>query len=229
MGGEVNPSREARATQTSSNAGFDGLYSGGTIHDLQGALINLRGSATLYSGALGGIDPRYDTLLRDPAEVRNWDAFSPTLASATGGLTLVAGDTGMRLETRGDLVLGGVTDPGRVGVPNTVGFTAPDGSVYQGGGIGWFQSLDCTHLGRSVCGGRQPDAQHPTGRGDQCSSYGGPKPVAQRWAIHLPIDSTCGGPGRKYLSRSLQRLHGSREPECLDHSLLLVAGTVAQR
>ncbi len=44
----------------------------------------------------------------------------------------------MRLETRGDLVLGGVTDPGRVGVPNTVGFTAPDGSVYQGGGIGWF-------------------------------------------------------------------------------------------
>ncbi|MDU2610633.1 MAG: filamentous hemagglutinin family protein, partial [Pseudomonas aeruginosa] len=50
----------------------------------------------------------------------------------------VAGDTGMRLETRGDLVLGGVTDPGRVGVPNTVGFTAPDGSVYQGGGIAWF-------------------------------------------------------------------------------------------
>ncbi|HHF0255804.1 TPA: filamentous hemagglutinin family protein, partial [Pseudomonas aeruginosa] len=66
------------------------------------------------------------------------DAFSPTLASSTGGLTLVAGDTGMRLETRGDLVLGGVTDPGRVGVPNTVGFTAPDGSVYQGGGIAWF-------------------------------------------------------------------------------------------
>ncbi|WP_162949690.1 filamentous haemagglutinin family protein, partial [Pseudomonas aeruginosa] len=27
---------------------------------------------------------------------------------------------------------------GRVGVPNTVGFTAPDGSVYQGGGIAWF-------------------------------------------------------------------------------------------
>ncbi|HDQ7429027.1 TPA: filamentous hemagglutinin family protein, partial [Pseudomonas aeruginosa] len=72
------------------------------------------------------------------AEVRSRDAFSPTLASSTGGLTLVAGDTGMRLETRGDLVLGGVTDPGRVGVPNTVGFTAPDGSVYQGGGIAWF-------------------------------------------------------------------------------------------
>ncbi|HHA3854609.1 TPA: filamentous hemagglutinin family protein, partial [Pseudomonas aeruginosa] len=94
--------------------------------------------ASLYSGALGGIDPRYDTLLRDPAEVRSRDAFSPTLASSTGGLTLVAGDTGMRLETRGDLVLGGVTDPGRVEVPNTVGFTAPDGSVYQGGGIAWF-------------------------------------------------------------------------------------------
>ncbi|MDV6587619.1 hemagglutinin, partial [Pseudomonas aeruginosa] len=30
------------------------------------------------------------------------------------------------------------TDPGRVGGPNTVGFTAPDGSVYQGGGIAWF-------------------------------------------------------------------------------------------
>ncbi|HHN2106055.1 TPA: filamentous hemagglutinin family protein, partial [Pseudomonas aeruginosa] len=29
-------------------------------------------------------------------------------------------------------------DPGRVGGPNTVGFTAPDGSVYQGGGIAWF-------------------------------------------------------------------------------------------
>ncbi|MEM7928060.1 hypothetical protein Q4R04_20085, partial [Morganella morganii] len=86
IGGEVNPSREARATQTYSSSGFDGLYSGGTIHDLQGALINLRGSASLYSGALGGIDPRYDTLLRDPAEVRSRDAFSPTLASSTGGL-----------------------------------------------------------------------------------------------------------------------------------------------
>lgn len=36
IGGEVNPSREARATQTYSSSGFDGLYSGGTIHDLQG-------------------------------------------------------------------------------------------------------------------------------------------------------------------------------------------------
>ena len=36
IGGEVNPSREAQATQTYSSSGFDGLYSGGTIHDLQG-------------------------------------------------------------------------------------------------------------------------------------------------------------------------------------------------
>ena len=219
IGGEVNPSREARATDLPRVRGLTVFTAAAPFTICRGPHQSARGSASLYSGALGGIDPRYDTLLRDPAEVRSRDAFSPTLASSTGGLTLVAGDTGMRLETRGDLVLGGVTDPGRGGVPNTVGFTAPDGSVYQGvGSVGSVSGLHTIDL--FAAGGNLTPSN---GRGNQRYSHGRPKPVACDGRFIYPSIVRAAAPeGSIYLGPSSGYMGGvSLNVSTTPYSLLL--------
>ena len=131
IGGSVNPSLQARAGQ--SGVGI-------AQHDLQGALINLRGSARLSAGALGGINLQYGAAahVQDVREVRPYDPFTATLGSASGGLVLIPGDSGMSLGTRGDLVLGGAADPGRVRLQNSTPFTTDDGVVHDGGGLSGF-------------------------------------------------------------------------------------------
>ncbi|MVV47951.1 filamentous hemagglutinin N-terminal domain-containing protein [Pseudomonas sp. PB120] len=131
IGGTLNPSLYARAGETGTE---------NPDHDLQGALINLRGSAQLTGGAVGGINLRYgtDASLQDLRETRAYDPFNATTSSATGGLVLIPGDSGMRISTRGDLVLGGAADPGRVRLQNSSAFTTPDGVVHAGGGLSSF-------------------------------------------------------------------------------------------
>ncbi|WP_236190810.1 filamentous haemagglutinin family protein [Pseudomonas paraglycinae] len=131
IGGSLNPSLQARA----GNIGV-----GVPRHDLQGALINLRGAARLTGGALGGINLQYGaaSYVQDPREVRPFDPFTSTAGSASGGLVLIPGDSGMSLNTRGDLVLGGAADPGRVRLQNSTPFTTADGVVHDGGGLSGF-------------------------------------------------------------------------------------------
>ncbi|VVN92847.1 hypothetical protein PS718_02034 [Pseudomonas fluorescens] len=131
IGGSLNPSLQARA-------GDNGI--GTARHDLQGALINLRGAAHMTGGALGGINLQYGaaSYVQDPREVRPFDPFTSTLGSASGGLVLIPGDSGMRVNTRGDLVLGGAADPGRVPLQNSTPFTTEDGIVLAGGGLSGF-------------------------------------------------------------------------------------------
>ncbi|WP_085582258.1 MULTISPECIES: filamentous hemagglutinin family protein [unclassified Pseudomonas] len=131
IGGALNPSLAARAGQSGTAA---------PQHDLQGALINLRGAAQLSGGAVGGINLQYGSapFQQDPRETRPFDLFTSTLGSASGGLVLVPGDSGMRINTRGDLVLGGAADPGRVRLQNSTPFTTADGTVHAGGGLSGF-------------------------------------------------------------------------------------------
>ncbi|WP_419710764.1 filamentous haemagglutinin family protein [Pseudomonas sp. NFX224] len=131
IGGTLNPSLQARA-------GATGV--GTPTHDLQGALINLRGAAQLSASAAGGIRLQYGSFSgsQDQREARGFDPFTATTSSATGGLVLIPGDSGMRLNTRGDLVLGGAADPGRVILQNSTPFTTPDGVVHAGGGLTGF-------------------------------------------------------------------------------------------
>ncbi|MHC8339674.1 filamentous haemagglutinin family protein [Pseudomonas sp. HLT2-19-2] len=109
-------------------------------HDLQGALINLRGAASLTGGALGNIALRYGATpeTQDPRETRAFDPFNSTAGRATGGLVLIPGDSGMRLNSRGDLVLGGAADPGRVPLQNSTPFTTAQGVIRTGGGLTGF-------------------------------------------------------------------------------------------
>ncbi len=131
IGGMLNPSLQARAGQTGTAT---------PRHDLQGALINLRGAAQMSAGASGAIKLQYGAYAtyQDPRETRAFDPFTSTLGSASGGLVLIPGDSGMRLSTRGDLVLGGAADPGRVQLQNSTPFTDANGVVHAGGGLSAF-------------------------------------------------------------------------------------------
>ena len=60
------------------------------------------------------------------------------MASATGGLVLAPGDATVNLNTRGDLVLGAVVDPGRVVPLSTRPYLDTTGLLAPGGGISWF-------------------------------------------------------------------------------------------
>ena len=75
-------------------------------------------------------------LTGDAMDPRPINPFVPTLSSASGGITLVPGDSAVYLETMGDLVLSGVSDAGRVRVLNT-SIQAP-GRLSVGGSQSWF-------------------------------------------------------------------------------------------
>ena len=109
-------------------------------HALDGVLANLRGNVQLSAASLGGIALSYGatSLSRDPLDSRAPDPLSSSMASATGGLVLAPGDATVNLNTRGDLVLGAVVDPGRVVPLSTRPYLDTTGLLAPGGGISWF-------------------------------------------------------------------------------------------
>lgn len=133
VGGTLNPDLQARVISGGDKGGSSRL-------DLQGVLVNLRGTAQFSSGAIGGVGPLYDMVAgqRDPTDTRPYDAFTASRSNASGGLVVIPGDATLRLDTRGDLVLGGSGDPGRVNLPNSSAFSTQGGIQYAGGGVSWF-------------------------------------------------------------------------------------------
>jgi len=128
IGGQLNASATARAAANGSTA------------DLKGTLVNLRGSLQLQAGAIGALDLSYGSYsaYQDPKESRAYDAYVATLAKAQGGVTVVAGDAGVQLNSRGDLVLDGVGDPGRLEMKNATGFKDASGTDHDGFGYSGF-------------------------------------------------------------------------------------------
>jgi filamentous hemagglutinin family protein len=104
-------------------------------HDLNSTFVNLRGAMQLQAGAIGGVQLAYGAV--GQMDSRPGNPFQAGRAAATGGPILVLGDAGVRIETRGDLVLGGVADPGRTLLPNSSPFSH-DGQDYAGRGWTWF-------------------------------------------------------------------------------------------
>lgn len=119
IGGTLNPNPQLR----------------GNDHDLNSTFVNLRGALRLEAGNVGGIKLRYGKL--DPLDTRGGDPYAAGRVFAGGGPMLVLGDTAARLDTRGDLVLGGVADPGRTRLYSSSPFSYM-GTRYSGEGWSWF-------------------------------------------------------------------------------------------
>ncbi|WP_313054933.1 filamentous haemagglutinin family protein, partial [Pseudomonas lopnurensis] len=146
IGGDLNPSLQARM-----HAGTGAQQN----MNLAGVLTNLRGALQVNTGALGGIDLIYGStsFYNDAKETRAYDPFTATKGMASGGPVLMLGDAVANLNTRGDLVLSGTGDPGRVSVPagpaygynsrqyataGGDGYTLSPSSVSLGGAVSWF-------------------------------------------------------------------------------------------
>jgi len=105
-----------------------------------GVIANLRGATEVDAASIGSVAPRYQVpggSFIERNDPRCVDLFAASYANARGGINLAPGDTTIRLNTLGDLVLGGVTDPGRAATPNTSAFAA-GGLQPAGGGNAWF-------------------------------------------------------------------------------------------
>ncbi|WP_185545905.1 filamentous haemagglutinin family protein [Variovorax sp. KBW07] len=137
IGGGLNPVAETRSFAPNGNRQFAAdLRRTEQLLGLNGSFTNLRGALRVDAGSVGGIELRYDRA--DPAESRALRVDVSSSGIAGGGPVLVLGDSGLRMETRGDLVIGTVTDAGRVPQFNSgVPFTS-NGTHFAGGGFGWF-------------------------------------------------------------------------------------------
>ncbi|CAI8790534.1 filamentous haemagglutinin family protein [Pseudomonas sp. IT-P395] len=222
VGGSVNPSLQARAGQ-------NGV--GVAQHDLQGALINLRGAAQLTGGALGGINLQYGAAapVQDVREVRPYDPFTATLGSASGGLVLIPGDSAMSLNTRGDLVLGGAADPGRVRLQNSTPFTTDDGVVHDGGGLSGFSLwTDHTAIDLFSAGGNlTPSTQlgETTGQGPVTARN--TSPTDGRF-VYPSILRAVAAQGSIYAGPSAVYSQGSGVVPATSYSLLLAPSNAGQ-
>ncbi|WP_370679457.1 filamentous haemagglutinin family protein [Comamonas sp. GB3 AK4-5] len=138
IGGGFNSDATLNAFTGGNSAPQANSFAVGGTHrlDLNGSFTNLRGALRMQAGAVGSIAQSFGG--GDPKESRPYDAFTASNASTAGGPVLVLGDAGVRIESRGDLVLGNVTDAGRV--PQYHGGTpfSANGKSYAGNGWSWF-------------------------------------------------------------------------------------------
>ncbi|WP_317204042.1 filamentous hemagglutinin family protein [Janthinobacterium sp.] len=136
VGGGLNPTAEVRSYADRGGVVTPQTRFQSTRLDLNSTFTNLRGALRLEAGGVGGVELRYDRA--DAAESRAYTEGRATSAIAGGGPVLVPGDAGVRIDARGDLVLGGVGDPGRVAQLNNGTPFVSQGVAYQGEGWSWF-------------------------------------------------------------------------------------------
>ena len=138
MGGDLNPDLKARAALPGTDvSGAPGDYTQQLL-SLNGVLSNLRGALNLQAGSLGGIALSYGRFegQHDDKESRAYSPYTATRGAATGGVTLMLGDATANLSTRGDLVLAGAGDPGRIKTEHASAYRY-NGQAY-GEGQSWF-------------------------------------------------------------------------------------------
>lgn len=115
IGGSLNP---AFNEGVASNGVPSGLFRNS---DLGGTFTNLRGNIEVMAGNIGKVlevyvDPQLSIL--SPKLLPVNEVLGGT---AVGGVVLVPGDGSVKLNSRGDLVLAGAADPGRVNQTDSVG------------------------------------------------------------------------------------------------------------
>lgn len=80
--------------------------------ELNGTVTDLRGQVSVQAGSIGQVDLVYGQA--NPGDPRSVSPLDAVQANSVGGLILVPGDASIDMQTRGDLVLGGVGDATRL-------------------------------------------------------------------------------------------------------------------
>ena len=136
-GGMLNPNLRATAALPRG-----GLQAGQAQRlDLNGTLTNLRGALNVDTSRIGGIATTQSSYAQGQSQsgggILPVDPFVATGGSLLGGMVLMLGDSVASIDTRGNLVLGGTGDPGRVHAFDTAPFSH-NGTTYDRGGNTWF-------------------------------------------------------------------------------------------
>ncbi len=149
VGSAVNPN--LRATQQSDGtSGAGGLHNGSRDHlDLNGVLVNLRGQLALSAGRVGGIALSYG----DGGGLRATDPYGLAGGIAVGGPRIVLGDAVAWVDTRGDIVLGGTADAGRLRQLNTSPYVQGGQARSSGGESGFTLWTPATAINLYSAGG----------------------------------------------------------------------------
>jgi filamentous hemagglutinin family protein len=128
---------------------------GGALNSSNAAFIDLRGDISISAGQVGSVNPKYST--GATLDLRANDPLVAETANPTGGIELAPGDGIATVNTRDDLVLGGVANPGLVNQQNTTPFTALVNGVetsFDGKGNSWFSLwTDSTAINLFSAGG----------------------------------------------------------------------------
>ncbi|WP_291734198.1 filamentous haemagglutinin family protein [Bradyrhizobium sp.] len=103
--------------------------------ETSGVLTNLRGLIDVQAGTIGGINLTYGAKLA--ADPRWPEPSTANKGLGFGGLLIIPGDAVVDLSARGDLVLAGAADAGRVLQQNTTSYSV-GGVPHVGGGTTWF-------------------------------------------------------------------------------------------
>ena len=136
IGGGLNPVAEVRSFDANSDAPNADTRFERQYPTLNSTFTNLRGALRMEAGAVGGVELRFDRA--DPKESRPYETYTAGTAIASGGPILVPGDSGVRIDARGDLVLGGTADAGRVKQLTNGSPFNYQGVERQGEGWSWF-------------------------------------------------------------------------------------------
>ena len=191
---------------------------------LTGAIANLRGATALSAASIGSLGLVYQangSSFVDAIDPRGADPRVATYADARGGINLVPGDTTVSLRSLGDLVLGGVADPGRAATPSSSDFQR---DAANGNGQGWFSlwsgrsAIDLAAAGGNLAPvtaiGRDP--------------YGRPSTVTRDgWIVYPSVLRTAALSGNLYYgAAALPAAIGS--PELLNYGLLLAPSPTGQ-
>ena len=114
-------------------------YNAFNIDDINGTFVDVRGNISISAGQIGNVGAQYGSNLA--ADFRTPNPLTAENSNPTGGIVVAPGDGTVTIDTRGDLVLGGVANPGLVSAQDLTPFTAAlNGTVtnFAGGGYSWF-------------------------------------------------------------------------------------------
>ncbi|KAF1016905.1 MAG: hypothetical protein GAK31_00164 [Stenotrophomonas maltophilia] len=161
LGGALNPNLAATTRAEAQNVQHLALNS---------TFVNLRGHLQLDAARIGGIAIGTEHYVAPYPGLRKEDPFRAQTSQPMGGPVLVLGDAVASVQARGDVVLGGVADAGRVPVANFNALALPGGTAAASS---WFSlltpgtALDLVSAGGDLTPGpQQGDAFSVNRRGE---------------------------------------------------------------